>query len=59
MIIALKCLFLALAITYGVSNIAKIIICIRFGTGRVSSFQMWLMSIGIVGFILLHVFLGL
>lgn len=59
MIIALKCIFLFLAIVYGVSNLGKILWGLRGKSVSISNFQMTAMAVGIVGFLLLHVFLGL
>ena len=59
MIILLKCICLYFAISYGVSNIGKILIGLRTGKASISNFQMTAMTIGVVGFLCLHVFLGL
>ena len=59
MIIALKCMFLLLAITYGTSNLVKILFGLTGHRVCISSFQIWAMAVGIVGFVLLHNFLKL
>lgn len=59
MIIALKCIFLFLAIVYGFSNIAKIITSFWSKKIDLSHYQLSFMAIGIIGFLILHVFLKL
>lgn len=59
MIIALKCICLMLAIAYGFSNLIKAGIILSGRSAKISNIQMWAMTIGIVGFVLFHVFLGL
>lgn len=59
MIIVLKCIFLYLAITYGLSNVGKILVGLRTGSVHISNFQMTAMGVGVVGFVFLHVFLKL
>ena len=59
MIIALKCICLYLAVSYGFSNFGKLLMGLKIGHVNISNFQMTAMTVGIVGFLCLQVFLGL
>ncbi len=61
MIIALKCIFLFLAIFYGTYIIGNLIYSLGGSDKRIfiPARRIITMTVGIVGFLLLHVFLGL
>lgn len=59
MIIALKCIYLFLAIFYGTYIIGNLVYNLRGKDIFIPARRIVAMSIGIVGFVLLHVFLGL
>lgn len=54
MLILLKFVCLVVGISYGFSNIVKIFIMFKTGKLKISTFQLFAMTIGIVGFVFLQ-----
>ena len=54
MLILLKFICLVAGISYGFSNMAKIFIMFKTGKLKISTFQLFAMTLGIVGFVFLQ-----
>ena len=54
MLILLKFICLLVAIIYGFSNVAKTMYIIKGGEATVNGVQMFMMALGIVGFVFLQ-----
>lgn len=54
MLILLKFVCLVVGLSYGFSNMAKILAMFKTGKLKISTFQLFAMTLGIVGFVFLQ-----